>query len=226
MNGLDTDCRTIIHFESYTISGYYSTLTQLPSDYSNNILSNTPSSFTLTEPLINIPDESTNSINLPPTRVNNRQSYIPNAITMGDTPTKHSDDKVTAISKDNTIPPGSNITSSDLDYSRVQTPEWMLTITADIREIQTQLTSVLGQNKLLEQKVNSFSGTEILLQKARKELATAHHEIKLLEDQLTLAQQSKTNDIVSISILDADEVREFPALPNARNHSFGVISVI
>lgn len=145
---------------------------------------------------------------------------------MDATHNKRSDDKVTAISKDNTIPPGRNNNNPDLDYSQVhQTPEWMSPITADIREIQTQLTSVFGQNKLLEQKINSFSETELLLRQTRKELTNAHHEIQLLGDRLALAQQSKTNDIVSISMLDDnDDMREFPALPNARNFDFGTIS--
>ncbi|GAA5809402.1 hypothetical protein MFLAVUS_002810 [Mucor flavus] len=144
---------------------------------------------------------------------------------MDATPNKRSDDKVTTFSEDNIISPGCNITSPDLDYSQAhQTPEWMLTITANIREIQTQLTSVLGQNKLLEQKVNSFSETELLLRQTRKELIKAHHEIQLLEDRLALAQQSKTNNIVSISMLDDDDnMREFPALPNARNYDSRII---
>ncbi|KAG2228769.1 hypothetical protein INT48_008636 [Thamnidium elegans] len=80
------------------------------------------------------------------------------------------------------------ISQPDWDYLHVQTPDWFLSIIFEIRAIQSTLTNVLDQNKILDQKVNSFSETELLLQQTRQELVSAQQEIKHLTEQLATAK--------------------------------------
>jgi hypothetical protein len=88
----------------------------------------------------------------------------------------------------------------DLDYVHEQTPEWILSITSEIRVIQSTLTTVLDQNKIPDQRVNSFSETELLLQQTRQELVTAQQEIKSLKEQLVNAKKAASTPLTEFPV--------------------------
>ncbi|KAI9248693.1 hypothetical protein EDC94DRAFT_589369 [Helicostylum pulchrum] len=132
-------CLAILNFKPSTVTiKRPSNLTPLSQTSIDNTLSNNPSSSDLTELLL-LQDNSSNSIELPPTRkrfrLNQRQSYIPTAVSMGPTTTKRNDSKLmstpssknkshSAIYKDKIIlNKGRNLVNttlqSDMDYLHV-----------------------------------------------------------------------------------------------------------
>lgn len=203
---------------------------------------NLPSSFTLSK--LPTQDDSDSSIDRTPTRKRLRSSKknlyfssIPSPA-MGSTPATKRNDAMANIQspisnkksianskgKEPSTAKDSTTTSNpNLDYVHAQTPEWMLSMTSEIREIQAQLTTVLNQNKILDQRVNSFSETELLLQQARLDLEHAHKEIQQLKDQLARASSashaSPPAPLVSpvppsLEMEYMDEETDFPALPS------------